>query len=147
MTDQEKYKKCERNLYNYIRNNHKLLEVRERYKELLKSSDVHAQKYESNILSHGQYSDPTGDYAEKCIRSENYIKYLEGKTCPVEKLKDDLQKYGHINNNRILLKILIRIYFWHMGINDFCLHYRIARRTFYRRKNELVKKAMKYFGL
>lgn len=141
----EKYKRCERDLYNYIRNSYKLIALKERYNELIHDMDVHAQSYSENHMPPGNYSDPAGEYAEKCITIERQIKYFEQKIIPVELMKKDLQDFQHIGHNGILYTILIRVFFWHMKANDFCLHFNIARRTFYRRKTELVRMAEKYF--
>lgn len=122
-----------------------MIELRAKYDELKQSTDVHAQSYREKYISLGNYSDPAGEYAEKCIKLERSIKYFEQKVNPVKILKRELQDVQYIGKNGILYKILIKVFFWHMKPDDFCTEFKFARRTFYRRKNELVRIAMKYF--
>jgi len=148
MNDKNKFRYAEKCLYEYKRNIAALDVLRDDLKIERASTDVHAQSYQ---LSFGFNSEPSNPPESRLIKIENLeskIKLLERRTKPITQLMADLNAPENLkgSDNKLLLDILKLLYFGKNTINAIMNELYISRRTFARKRRDLVLLAADYLA-
>ena len=148
MQEKNKFRYAEKCLYEYKRNIAALNVLREDLRVEQAGTDVHAQNYQLNFSFPGTPSNPVEMRAIKIDTLEGRIKQLERCTKPIEKMISDLDTSENLpnSNNKILLNILKLLYFGKNTVDDIIEEMNIAKRTFSRKRRELVFLASDYLA-
>ena len=149
MKEKNKFRHTEKCLYEYKRNLAALDVLREDLRVEKVRSDVHVQNYQLSFNFGGEPSNPVESRMIKIEKLEERIKYLERYTKPIEKMISDLDAPENLegSNNKMLLNILKLLYFGKNIVEDILEELHIARRTFTRKRRELVFMASDYLAL
>ena len=144
-----KYRYAEKCLYEYKRNLAGLKVLREDLRVLQAGTDVHAQNYQLTFGFSGTVSDPVHARLVKIEKLEERIKWLERVTKPIELLICDLTapEVLEYSNSKGLMEILRLVYFGQNPADAVIEELKIARRTFYRQRRELVNMTISYLAL
>ena len=112
-------------------------------------NDVHAQNYQNQFCFSGEPSSPVHSYFVSIETLEERIKYLERWTAPISKMIADLNNPYTLSSskNTDLLQILNFMYFGDNSPHEVMIELNITKRTFFRRRYELVCIAIDYLGL
>ena len=147
--EQDKYRYAEKCLYEYKRNLAGLKVLREDLRVLQAGTDVHAQNYQLTFGFSGTVSDPVHARLVKIEKLEERIKWLERVTKPIELLIGDLTapEVLEYSNSKGLMEILRLVYFGQNPADAVMAELKIARRTFYRQRRELVNMTISYLAL
>ena len=145
----DKYRYAEKCLYEYKRNLAGLKVLREDLRVLQAGTDVHAQNYQLTFGFSGTVSDPVHARLVKIEKLEERIKWLERVTKPIELLMSDLTapEVLEYSNSKGLMEILRLVYFGQNPAEAVMEELKIARRTFYRQRRELVNMTISYLAL
>ena len=138
MQEKNKYRYTEKCLYEYKRNLSAINVLREDLRVERAGTDVHVQNYQ---LSFGFNGEPD-TLTERIQRLERY-------TQPVTQLIADLNAPENLKNseNKMLLDILKLLYFGKNTVEDILYEMHIGRRTFTRKRRQLVLMALGYLAL
>ena len=112
-------------------------------------SDVHAQSYNKPFGFSGEPSSPVHSYVVSLETLEERIKYLERWTKPISRLINDLNSSYSLTGSRNtdLLQILKLMYLGETPPKKVMNELKLPRRTFTRRRQELVRITIDYLGL
>ncbi|MBR0315975.1 MAG: DUF1492 domain-containing protein [Synergistaceae bacterium] len=148
MKQKDKFRYAEKCLYEYKRNLAGLEILREDLR-VVKASDVHAQNYQFVFGFEGQPSNPEEAKLMKIESIEHKIKTLERNTKPITQMIDDLSTLENLksSNNKILLQILKLFYFGQNIPDEIIEKMKIAKRTFFKWRSQLVKVVIGYLAL
>ena len=149
MKQKDKFRYAEKCLYDYKRNQACLEVLREDLRVAQISSDVHAQNYQYTFGFNGEPSNPVQARLIKIEALEERIKQLERITKPLTLLIENLNAPEVLDGseNKMLYEIL-RLMYLGKNIPDAIIEeLKIARRTFFNRRRELVNLAVSYLGL
>ncbi|MBQ3395023.1 MAG: hypothetical protein IJG55_01675 [Synergistaceae bacterium] len=139
MKKDKTYRFVEGCMYNYPANMTQMSELKERLKTLM---SVRGHNYEAHIPN--VTSDPVSNIAGNKIETERKIRELENYTRPVSKLHHAL-KYEYRTANQ-MLKLLELKYFRQEKPREVQEKMHISQATYWRRTQELMRLAKKYFG-
>ena len=140
MQEKNKFRYAEKCLYEYKRNIAALDVLREDLRVEKVGTDVHAQSYQLNFGFCGEPSNPVESRLIKIENLENKIRILERYTKPVTQLMTDLNAPENLigSENKLLLDILKLLYFGKNTVEAILDELHIARRTFTRKRRDLV---------
>ena len=130
----------ERCLYDYKANVAKLEMMQEELDDLM---SLHGQSYEI-FKSHGE-ADPVANAVNQRLKLEIKIKEIKRRIKPVEKLIEDLK--GTSLRVRQMAEILRLRYFQHEDKTIIMEKLAVSSSTLWRRTNELIALAERYFPL
>ena len=113
------------------------------------SIDVQAQNYQYTISFGGEISNPVQKRLERIELIESKIGFLERYTKPITQLIEDITapEVLEYSDNKGLMEILRLMYFGKNPPEAIIEELKIARRTFYRQRRELVNMAISYLAL
>ena len=140
---------AERCMFDFKDNQARLSALKDNYKLLQDSSSVSAQQYEPLGSYGGDVTDKVSARLERIEKIKEDIDCLECKVKPIQRLIDDLKAPYILSNSpkAALLRILELYYFGNNLPMAVAFEMDITRRTFFRRRGELVKQAIYYLGL
>ena len=149
MKQKDKFRYAEKCLYEYKRNIACLEILREDLRVERAGSDVHVQNYQYEINFSGTPSNPVQARVIKLEQLEERITKLERWTKPITQLMKDLTSAESLDtsHNKELYEVMKLMYFGKNPPDAITEELRIARRTFARRRRELVLTAISYLGL
>lgn len=149
MKQTDSYRHAEKCLYEYKRNIAGLRVLREDLRVMQAGLDVHAQNYQYTFNFTGEASNPVHSRLVKIESIEARIRYLERYTKPITQLIEDLTapEVLEYSDNRGLMDILKLLYFGKNPPEIVMDELKIAKRTFYRQRRELVNMAISYLAL
>lgn len=149
MKPTEKFRYAEKCLYDYKRNVACLRVLQEDLRVERAGCDVHAQNYQYTFGFAGTPSNPVQARVMKIETLEERIRQLERVTKPITSLMENLKAPEVLDgsDNKILSEILRLMYFGKNRPNVIIDELKIARRTFFRLRREIVYTAISYLGL
>lgn len=149
MKQKDKFRYAEKCLYEYKRNIAGLKVLREDLRVFQNGLDVRAQNYQYTFGFNGEVSDPVHQRLAKIEKIEERISILERWTKPITQLIEDLTapEVLRYSENKGLMEILSLMYFGKNPPETIMEELKIARRTFYNRRRELVNMAVSYLAL
>lgn len=149
MKQKDRFRYAEKWLYGYMKNMACLEILMEDLQVKLSGSDVHAQSYQSPFGGSGEPSSPVHSYFVNIETLQERIKYLERWTAPITRLIADLNSSYTLSGSKNvdLLHILNLMYFGENQPKEIMIELKIPKRTFTRRRRELVRIAIDYLGL
>ena len=103
--------------------------------------DVRTQSYEIHSHSTG-YSNPVEKYVQVIDKIENKLRRLERKIIPVREKHQELRDNQKDEQQTMQLIIMEQYYFEHIPAMQIQRDYEMARGTFIKSRNELVKSLM-----
>ena len=147
MQEKNKFRHAEKCLYEYKRNIAALDVLREDLRVEKAGSDVHAQSYQLSF-NFGEPSNPVESRLIKIENIESKIRLLERYTKPVTQLMNDLNAPENLqgSDNELLFNILKLLYFGKNTVDAILDELHIARRTFARKRRELVLMTSDYLA-
>ena len=147
--EQNNFRSAEKWLYGYKRNMAGLKILREDLRVAQAGLDVHAQNYQYTFSATGEVSSPVHARVEKIESLEARIRWLERYTKPITQLIEDLTapEVLEYSENKVLMDILRLMYFGKNPPEVIIEELKIARRTFFKRRRELVNMAISYLAL
>ena len=147
--EQNSFRSAEKWLYGYKRNMAGLKVLREDLRVAQAGLDVHAQNYQYTFSVTGEVSSPVHARIEKIESLEGRIRWLERYTKPITQLIEDLTapEVLEYSENKALMNILRLMYFGKNPPEVIIDELKIARRTFFKRRRELVNMAISYLAL
>ena len=138
MTKDKTYRFIEGCMYNYYANENRMQELRARYETLM---SLHGHNYEAHIPD--SESNPVMEVTNSRLKLESSMRKLEEYLRPVKRLHEDLStKY---TEKRQLLSLLERKYFKQETMKRIMNEMHISQSTYWRRTQELMRLARKYF--
>ena len=149
MKQKDKFRYAEKCLYEYKRNMACLEILREDLRVEQAGSDVHVQNYQYTIDFNGIHSNPVQARMIKIEQLEERIRKLERWTKPITQLEKDLTSAESLDTsrNKELYEVMKLMYFGKNPPDAIIEELKIARRTFYNRRRELVYTAISYLAL
>ena len=149
MKQKDKFRYAEKCLYEYKRNLACLEVLREDLRVEQAGTDVHAQNYQYMFNFTGEPSNPVQARLLKIETLEERIRKLERWTKPITMLLKDLTSPDSLDtsHNKELYEVLRLMYLGKNQPDAIIDELRIARRTFYNRRRELVYTAISYLAL
>ena len=149
MKQKDKFRYAEKCLYEYKRNMACLEILREDLRVEQAGSDVHVQNYQYTIDFTGTHSNPVQARMIKIEQLEERIRKLERWTKPITQLEKDLTSAESLDTsrNKELYEVMKLMYFGKNPPDAIIEELKIARRTFYNRRRELVYTAISYLAL
>ena len=149
MKNMNEFRYAEKCLYEYKRNMAGLNVLREDLRTMQAGLDVHAQNYQHQFSFGGEVSDPVHNRLVRIESIETKIRILERCTNPITRLVEDLTapEVLEYSENKGLAEILRLMYFGRNPPDAVIGELKIARRTFYKRRRELVNMAISYLAL
>ena len=149
MIQKDNFRYAEKCLYNYKKNLACLDVLKEDLRVERACTDVHAQNYQ---YSFGFTGDPSNPLQNRIIKIENIeerIKILERCTKPITQLITDLNAPENLegSENKILLDILKYMYLGKNFPDAIIQELHITRRTFARRRRDLIYMVIDYLVL
>ena len=149
MKQKDKFRYAEKCLYEYKRNLACLEVLREDLRVEQAGTDVHAQNYQYTFNFTGEPSNPVQARLLKIETLEERIRKLERWTKPITMLLKDLTSPDSLDtsHNKELYEVLRLMYLGKNQPDAIIDELRIARRTFYNRRRELVYTAISYLAL
>ena len=147
--EKNNFRSAEKWLYGYKRNLAGLKILREDLRVAQAGLDVHAQNYQYTFSATGEVSSPVHARVEKIESLEGRIRWLERYTKPITQLIEDLTapEVLEYSENKALMDILRLMYFGKNPPDVIIEELKIARRTFFKRRRELVNMAISYLAL
>lgn len=147
--EKNKFRSAEKWLYGYKRNMAGLKVLREDLRVAQAGLDVHAQNYQYTFNHNGEVSSPVHARVERIESLETRIMWLERYTTPITQLIEDLTapEVLEYSENKALMDILRLMYFGKNPPEMIIDELKIARRTFFKRRRELVNMAISYLAL
>jgi len=148
MQENNKFRRAEKYLYEYKRNLAAIEILTEDLRVERASCDVHAQNYQLAFGFNSEPSNPPEARVVKLESLENKITMLERYTKPITHLIDDLSTSDNLqgSDNKLLLDILKLLYFGKNTVEAILDELCIARRTFSRKRRDLVLMAAQYLA-
>lgn len=149
MKAESKFQYAEKCMYEYKRNQAGLKVLRDDLRVMQAGLDVHAQNYQYTLGFTGEVSNPVHSRLVKIEGIEDRIRYLERYTKPITQLIEDLTapEVLEYSENKVLIEILRLMYFGKNPPEAVIAELKIAKRTFYRQRRELVNMAISYLAL
>ena len=149
MKQKDKFRYAEKCLYEYKRNMACLEILREDLRIERAGSDVHVQNYQYTIDFNCIHSNPVQARMIKIEQLEERIRKLERWTKPITQLEKDLTSAESLDTsrNKELYEVMKLMYFGKNPPDAIIEELKIARRTFYNRRRELVYTAISYLAL
>lgn len=149
MQQKDKFRYAEKCLYEYKRNMACLEILREDLRVEQAGSDVHVQNYQYTLCFNGEPSNPVQSRLIKIEQIEERIRKLERCTKPITQLAKDLTSPESLDtsHNKELYEVMKLMYFGNNQIDAIVEELRVARRTFYNRRRELVYITISYLAL
>ena len=149
MKQKDNFRYAEKCLYEYKRNVAGLRVLREDLRSANACLDVRAQNYQYTFSFTGEVSNPVQSRLVKIEGIEERIRKLERITKPITQLIDDLTapEVLEYSNNKGLMDIMKLLYFGKNPPESVIEELKIAKRTFYRQRRELVNMAVSYLAL
>ncbi|MBQ4430646.1 MAG: hypothetical protein II877_04010 [Synergistaceae bacterium] len=149
MKEKDKFRYAEKCLYGYKRNMACLKVLRDDLRVEEAGTDVHAQNYQYTFGFSGEPSNPVEARQMKIESLQGRIRTLERWTKPITELIGDLTSPDVLNgsNNAAMMEVLRLMYFGGNLPDVIIEELRIARRTFYRIRRELVCVTIMYLAL
>ena len=149
MKQKDKFRYAEKCLYGYKQHMACLKVLREDLRVEQAGTDVHAQNYQYTFGFNGEPSNPVEARQIKIESLQARIRILERYTEPITALIESLTGENVLNgsNNAALMDILRLMYFGRNTPDAIMEELNIARRTFARRRRELVYTTIVYLGL
>ena len=149
MKQKDKFRYAEKCLYEYKRNMACLEILREDLRVERAGTDVHVQNYQYEINFTGMPSNPVHARLVKIEQLEERIRKLERWTKPITQLEKDLTSAESLDTsrNKELYEVMKLMYFGKNQPDAIIEELKIARRTFYNRRRELVYTAISYLAL
>ena len=149
MKQKDKFRYAEKCLYEYKRNMACLEILREDLRIERAGSDVHVQNYQYTIDFTGTHSNPVQARMIKIEQLEERIRKLERWTKPITQLEKDLTSAESLDTsrNKELYEVMKLMYFGKNQPDAIIEELKVARRTFYNRRRELVYTAISYLAL
>jgi hypothetical protein len=149
MKERDKFRYAEKCLYEYKRNVAGLKVLREDLRVAQAGLDVKAQSYQLTFGFEGEVRDPVHQRLVKIESLESKIQWLKRQTDPIGLLIEDLSapEVLEYSDNKGLLDILRLLYFGRNPADIVIEELKLARRTFYNRRRELVNMAISYLAL
>lgn len=140
---------AERCLYEFHENEARLQVLRDDLKVLDASSSAAAQRYDPLSMHGGGPSDNVSARLERIEKLEEDIMRLERRVKPIQRLIADLEAPYVLDDSpkAELLKILRLYYFGNNVWETIANELRISKRTFYNRRENLVRLTIRYMGL
>ena len=147
--EKNNFRSAEKWLYGYKRNLAGLKILREDLRVAQAGLDVHVQNYQYTFSATGEVSSPVHARVEKIESLEGRIRWLERYTKPITQLIEDLTapEVLEYSENKALMDILRLMYFGKNPPDVIIEELKIARRTFFKRRRELVNMAISYLAL
>ena len=148
MKERDKFRYVEKCLYEYKRNVAGLKVLREDLRVLQAGLDVHAQSYQLTFGFEGEVSNPVHARLVKIENVEERIRKLERVVQPIKQLIEDITapEVLEYSDNKGLVEILRLVYFGRNPIDAVIEELKIARRTFFKRRRELVNMTVSYLA-
>ena len=148
MKERDKFRYAEKCLYEYKRNVAGLKVLREDLRVLQAGLDVHAQSYQLTFGFEGEVSNPVHARLVKIENVEERIRKLERVVQPIKQLIEDITapEVLDYSDNKGLVEILRLVYFGRNPIDAVIEELKIARRTFFKRRRELVNMTVSYLA-
>ena len=142
------YRYAERCLFDFPDNKARLQSLQEMLEILEKGASVKAQNYDA-FLSGGGPSNPVAARVEHIEQLRDEVKRLEQKVNPIQRFVNDLKAHYVLNDSpkTDMLKIMQLYYFGRNALETVANELDLAMRTFYRKRQEIVKRAIYYMGL
>ena len=149
MQEKNKFRYTEKCLYEYKRNLSAINVLREDLRVERAGTDVHVQNYQLSFGFNGEPSNPVEARQIKIDNLTERIQRLERYTQPVTQLIADLNAPENLKNseNKMFLDILKLLYFGKNTVEDILYEMHIGRRTFTRKRRQLVLMALGYLAL
>ena len=149
MKEKDKFRYAEKCMYKYMKNLACLKILKDDLKIQRAGNDVHAQNYESAGGLTGEPSSPVHSYVVSVETLECRIRYLERQTKPITNLLEDLNSTEMLDGSKKanMMQILTLMYFGENKPKQVIEELKMPKRTFTRRRNELVHLAIAYLGL
>ena len=149
MKQKDRFRCAEKYLYEYMKNVACLKVLRDDLQIKRAGSDVKAQNYQSPFGFTGEPSNPVYTHVVSIETLEERIKQLERWTKPIAQMIADLNNQYALSGskNADLVQILELMYFGSNRPEVVIDKLQIARRTFTRRRHELVHLTVDYLGL
>ncbi len=149
MKQKDKFRYAEKCLYEYKRNMACLDVLREDLRVLEASTDVHAQNYQYQFTETNEPSNPVEARQIKIEMLQDRIRRLERYTKPITKLIEDFTSPNVLSgsNNEAMMEVLNLMYFGGNTPDVITDELKITRRTFFRRRRELVFTTIDYLAL
>ena len=149
MNKDEKFKFAEKCLYEYKRNLACLEVLKEDLRVAESGTDVKAQNYQYTFSFSGEVSDPVSARYSKIETLQNRIHYLERLTRPITNMITDFSTSDALKGSHYkdLLQVLRLRYFGGNTPDAVMAELNIAKRTFFKRRRELVFFAGYYLAL
>lgn len=125
-------------MYNYYANENRMSELQARYEMLM---SMHGHNYEAHVAD--SESNPVLEVTHNRLKLEASMRKLEEYIRPVKRLYEDLKtKY---TDKTQILSILEKKYFKQESMRRTMNEMHISQPTYWRRTQELMKLARKYF--
>ena len=149
MKEKDRFRYAEKCLYDYKQNMACLNVLRDDLRVEEAGTDVHAQNYQQPFGGTGEPSNPVESRQIKIDKLYERIHVLERYTKPITKMIENLTSPDSLNgsNNEVLMEILRLMYFGGNTPDAIVDKLKIARRTFFRLRRELVCVAIAYLAL
>ena len=149
MKQKDKFRYAEKCMYEYKRNMACLEILREDLRVERTGTDVHVQNYQYTFNFTGDPSNPVQARLMKIEQLEERIRKLERWTKPITMLKSDLTSPESLDtsHNKELYEVMELMYFGNNQPDAIIEELKVARRTFYNRRRELVCIAISYLAL
>lgn len=149
MKQKDKFRYAEKCLYGFKKNLACLEILKGDLKIKRTGTDVHAQNYQAVFNSSGEPSNPVYSHVVSIETLEERIKVLERWTKPIAQMIADLNNQYVLSGSRNadILQILNLMYFGENVPKKVMDELKITRRTFTRRRQELVRITISYLGL
>ena len=149
MKQKDKFRYAEKCLYEYKRNMACIEILKEDLRVERAGSDVHVQNYQYTFNFTGEPSNPVQARLIKIEQIEERIRKLERCTKPITQLVKDLTSAESLDtsHNKELYEVMKLMYFGNNQPDAIIEELRVAKRTFARRRRELVLTAISYLAL
>ena len=149
MKQKDKFRYAEKCMYEYKQNMACIEILREDLRVERAGTDVHVQNYQYTFNFTGEPSNPVQARLMKIEQLEERIRKLERWTKPITMLKSDLTSSESLDtsHNKELYEVMELMYFGNNQPDAIIEELKIAKRTFTRRRRNLVLIAINYLGL
>jgi len=140
---------AERCLYEFHENAARLDILREDLKVLDSTTSAAVPKYDPLSIHGGGPSDNVSARLERIEKLEEDIKRLDRRVSPIQRLIDDLGAPYVLDDSpkAEMFKILELYYFGNNVWTTVARELHMAKRTFFRKREDLVRLAIRYMGL
>ena len=149
MQEKNNFRFAEKCLYEYKRNLSAINILREDLRVANAQNSVHVQNYQLSFGFGGEPSNPVEERVIKIEKIKERIQKLERCTNPITQLIADLNTPENLkySDNKTLFNILKLLYFGKNTVDDIVDELHLGRRTFARKRRELVFMACGYLAL